>query len=127
MPSSPPRIIATEDAKAVIDTLRKQHGPLMFHQSGGCCDGSAPMCYETGDFRLGASDVYLGDLHDCPFYMARDQFEYWEHMQLTIDVEEGRGASFSLEIPLGVRFVVRSRLFNDDEYARLEPVEQAAS
>jgi uncharacterized protein (DUF779 family) len=127
MPSSPPRVVATDDAKAVIDQLRERHGPLMFHQSGGCCDGSAPMCYEQGDFRLGTSDVYLGDLHDCPFYMARDQFEYWEHMQLTIDVEEGRGASFSLEIPLGVRFVVRSRLFSDDEYARLEPVEQAAS
>jgi uncharacterized protein (DUF779 family) len=127
MPSSPPRVVATDDAKAVIDQLRERHGPLMFHQSGGCCDGSAPMCYEKGDFRLGTSDVYLGDLHDCPFYMARDQFEYWEHMQLTIDVEEGRGASFSLEIPLGVRFVVRSRLFSDDEYARLEPVEQAAS
>jgi uncharacterized protein (DUF779 family) len=127
MPSPPPRIVATEDAKAVIDQLRERYGPLMFHQSGGCCDGSAPMCYEKGDFRLGTSDVYLGDLHNCPFYMARDQFEYWEHMQLTIGVEEGRGASFSLEIPLGVRFVVRSRLFSDEEYARLEPVEQAAS
>jgi len=127
MPSPPPRVVATDDAKAVIDQLRERYGPLMFHQSGGCCDGSAPMCYEKGDFRLGTSDVYLGDLHGCPFYMARDQFEYWEHMQLTIDVEKGRGASFSLEIPLGVRFVVRSRLFRDEEYARLEPVEQASS
>jgi hypothetical protein len=81
------------------------------------------MCFEDGDFRLGASDVYLGDIHGCPFYMARDQFAYWEHMQLTIDVKEGRGASFSLEIPLGVRFVVRSRLFSDEEYERLPPVE----
>ncbi len=127
MPSPPPRVVATDDAKAVIDQLRERYGPLMFHQSGGCCDGSAPMCFEKGDFRLGTSDVYLGDLHGCPFYMARDQFEYWKHMQLTIDVEEGRGASFSLEIPLGVRFVVRSRLFRDEEYARLEPVEQASS
>jgi hypothetical protein len=127
MPSPPPRVVATDNAKVVIDQLRERYGPLMFHQSGGCCDGSAPMCFEKGDFRLGASDVYLGDLHGCPFYMAHDQFEYWKHMQLIIDVEEGRGASFSLEIPLGVRFVVRSRLFSDDEYARLEPVEQAAS
>lgn len=127
MPSPPPRVVATDNAKAVIDQLRERYGPLMFHQSGGCCDGSAPMCFEKGDFRLGTSDVYLGDLHGCPFYMAHDQFEYWKHMQLTIDVKEGRGASFSLEIPLGVRFVVRSRLFRDEEYARLEPVEQASS
>lgn len=127
MPSPPPRVVATDNAKAVIDQLRERYGPLMFHQSGGGCDGSAPMCFEKGDFRLGTSDVYLGDLHGCPFYMAHDQFEYWKHMQLTIDVKEGRGASFSLEIPLGVRFVVRSRLFRDEEYARLEPVEQASS
>jgi len=123
MSSPPPRVIATGDAKAVIDQLRERYGPLMFHQSGGCCDGSSPMCFEDGDFRLGASDVYLGDIHGCTFYMARDQFAYWEHMQLTIDVKEGRGASFSLEIPLGVRFVVRSRLFSDEEYERLPPVE----
>ena len=122
--SSPlPRVVATDDAKAVIARLRDRYGPLMFHQSGGCCDGSSPMCFEEGDFRLGTSDVYLGDIHGCPFYMTRDQFEYWEHMQLTIDVKEGRGASFSLEIPLGVRFVVRSRLFSDEEYERLPPVE----
>ena len=121
---SPPRVLATNEAKTVIDQLRDRYGPLMFHQSGGCCDGSSPMCFEDGDFRLGASDVYLGDLHGCPFYMARDQFEYWKHMQLTIDVKEGRGASFSLEIPLGVRFVVRSRLFSDEEYERLPPVER---
>jgi uncharacterized protein (DUF779 family) len=122
--SSPlPRVVATDDAKAVIARLRDRYGPLMFHQSGGCCDGSSPMCFEEGDFRLGTSDVYLGDIHGCPFYMARDQFEYWEHMQLTIDVKEGRGASFSLEIPLGVRFVVRSRLFSDEEYERLPQVE----
>ena len=124
MSSPPPRVAATDDAKAVIDRLRERYGPLMFHQSGGCCDGSSPMCFEDGDFRLGTSDVYLGDLHGCPFYMARDQFAYWEHMQLTIDVKEGRGASFSLEIPMGVRFVVRSRLFSDEEYERLPPVER---
>jgi uncharacterized protein (DUF779 family) len=127
MPSPPPRVVATDDAKAVIDQLRDRYGPLMFHQSGGCCDGSSPMCFEDGDFRLGASDVYLGDLYGCPFYMARDQFEYWKYMQLTIDVKEGRGASFSLEIPLGVRFVVRSRLFSDEEYERLPPVERVTA
>ncbi|WP_199774138.1 DUF779 domain-containing protein [Salinibacter altiplanensis] len=111
----------------MIDHLRERYGPLLFHQSGGCCDGSAPLCYEEGDFRVGTSDARLGELHGCPFYMAHDQFEYSEHMQLTIDVEEGRGASFSLGIPLGVRFVIRSRLFSDDEYARLAPVAQASS
>jgi hypothetical protein len=124
MSSPPSRVVATDDAKAVIDRLRERYGPLMFHQSGGCCDGSSPMCFEQGDFRLGTSDVCLGDIHGCPFYMAHDQFTYWEHMQLTIDVKEGRGASFSLEIPLGVRFVVRSRLFSDEEYERLPPVER---
>jgi uncharacterized protein (DUF779 family) len=119
------RVVATEEAEAVIDQLRDRYGPLMFHQSGGCCDGSSPMCFEEGDFRLGDSDVRLGTIHGCPFYMARDQFAYWQHMQLTIDVKEGRGASFSLEIPLGVRFVVRSRLFTDEEAARLAPVEPA--
>jgi uncharacterized protein (DUF779 family) len=118
-----PRVTVTDDAKAVIDQLRDRYGPLMFHQSGGCCDGSSPMCFEQGDFRLGDSDVRLGEIHGCPFYMARDQFEYWKHMQLTIDVKDGRGASFSLESPLGKRFVVRSRLFEDDELERLVPVE----
>jgi uncharacterized protein (DUF779 family) len=121
-----PRVTATDESCSVIDQLRARYGPLMFHQSGGCCDGSSPMCFEEGDFRLGASDVYLGDLHGCPFYMARDQYEYWQHMQLTIDVKEGRGASFSLEIPLGVRFVVRSRMFTEaerDDLAPVQPVE----
>jgi len=123
MPDSVPRVTVTDEAKAVIDQLRDRYGPLMFHQSGGCCDGSSPMCFEQGDFRLGDSDVRLGAIHDCPFYIARDQFEYWKHMQLTIDVKEGRGASFSLEIPHGVRFVVRSRLFTDEELERLAPAE----
>ena len=127
MPSSTERVRATEDAQAVIDQLRERYGPLMFHQSGGCCDGSSPMCFEEGDFRLGDSDVYLGDIHGCPFYMARDQFEYWKHMQLTIDVKEGRGASFSLEIPLGLRFVVQSRLFTDAEMENLVPARPVTS
>ena len=123
---SVPRVIATDEAKTVIEQVRERHGPLMFHQSGGCCDGSSPMCFEEGDFRLGDSDVRLGTIHGCPFYMARDQYEYWQHMQLTIDVQPGRGASFSLEIPLGVRFVVRSRLFTEEENADLLPVEAGA-
>jgi hypothetical protein len=122
-----PRVTITDSARAVVDRLRERHGPLMFHQSGGCCDGSSPMCFEQGDFRLGDSDVRLGVVYDCPFYMARDQFEYWKHMQLMLDVKKGRGASFSLEIPLGVRFVIRSRLFTDEEIDRLEPAEAVAT
>ena len=119
------RVLCTEAAADLIDRLRAQHGPLMFHQSGGCCDGSAPMCYPQGEFYLGAEDVQLGVIHDCPFYMSRDQFEYWQHTHLTIDVVKGRGASFSLEIPLGLRFVVISRLFTDEEYESLAPVTTA--
>lgn len=110
------RVAITEAAAEVIDRLREQHGPLMFHQSGGCCDGSAPMCFPEGEFIIGASDVLLGHIHDCPFYMSADQYEYWKHTHLTIDVVSGRGASFSLEIPLGLRFLVRSRLLTDEEF-----------
>jgi len=91
------------------------HGPLMFHQSGGCCDGSAPMCYPNGDFRIGKSDVKLGEIGGAPFYMSESQFEYWKHTHLTIDVVPGRGSGFSLESPESVRFLTRSRLFTDDE------------
>lgn len=104
------RVACTPEAAELIDKLRAQHGPLMFHQSGGCCDGSAPMCFARGEFRVGESDVKLGEVHGQPFYMAKDQFEYWQHTHLTLDVVPGRGSSFSLEIPLGVRFVIRSRL-----------------
>jgi uncharacterized protein (DUF779 family) len=121
MPTS--RVLVTDEAKAIIDQLREEHGPLMFHQSGGCCDGSQPMCYAQGDFRLGRSDVKLGEIHGCPFYMARDQFNYWKHTQLTVDVRPGRGSSFSLEIPLGVRFLIDSRLYTEEEEANLAPVE----
>lgn len=117
-----PRVLVTPAAAKVIDQLRAEHGPLMFHQSGGCCDGSQPMCYAQGDFLLGRYDVRLGSIHDCPFYMAQDQFEYWQHTQLTVDVCPGRGSSFSLEIPLGLRFLIESRVFTDDELDRLAPV-----
>lgn len=109
------RIAITPAAEAVVDQLRAKHGPLMFHQSGGCCDGSAPMCFEVGELMLNETDVLLGRIHDCEFYMSRDQFEYWKHTHLTLDVVPGRGASFSLEIPLGLRFVVKSRLLTTDE------------
>lgn len=115
------RVLVTETAAALIDTLRADNGELMFHQSGGCCDGSQPMCYPKGEFRVGANDVKMGTIHGCEFFMSGDQFEYWKHTQLTIDVVKGRGASFSLEIPLGVRFITQSRLFTDEESERLEP------
>lgn len=116
------RILVTPKAVEIIEQLRKDHGELMFHQSGGCCDGSQPMCFEKGEFKVGENDVYLGDIDGCGFFMARDQFEYWKHTQLNVDITPGRGSSFSLEIPLGLRFIIRSRLFNDDEINSLVPV-----
>ncbi len=117
-----PRILVTEEAKSIISKLKEQTGSnLMFHQSGGCCDGSAPMCFEEGDFLISASDVYLGQIADCPFFMNFAQFQYWKHCELTIDIVKGRGSSFSLEIPLGVRFHTRSRLFTEEEILNLSP------
>ena len=118
-----PRVLLTKAAMGVIDTLRQRmQGELMFHQSGGCCDGSAPMCFEKGEFKIGMSDVWIGEVHGCDFFMNQDQFEYWQHTQLTLDVIAGRGTSFSLEIPLGLRFMVRSRIFDEMELKRLAPV-----
>ncbi len=97
----------------------------MFHQSGGCCDGSQPMCFEVGDFKLGQSDVCLGTIDDCDFWMSKDQFEYWQYTQLHIHVTAGRGSSFSLEIPMGLRFLTQSRLFTDAELENLEPLRYA--
>jgi uncharacterized protein (DUF779 family) len=114
-----PRVKVTDAAKKVINELRSKHGELMFHQSGGCCDGSSPMCYEDGDFLVGSADVWLGEIDGCDFYMAKDQFEYWKHTELTIDITEGRGASFSLEIPMGIRFVTKSRVFSLEETENL--------
>lgn len=119
----PERVLTTPAADELIASLQRDHGPLMFHQSGGCCDGSQPMCYPLGEFRTGSTDVLLGVIRDCPFYMSRDQFEYWKHTQLTLDVISGRGSSFSLEIPLGLRFVIRSRVFTEEEYSQLEAIE----
>lgn len=111
------RVKITDKAAKVIEQLRTKHGELMFHQSGGCCDGSSPMCFQKGEFIVGSSDVWLGEIAGCDFYIAKDQFETWRHTELTIDVVPGRGASFSLEIPLGVRFVTKSKMFclKDDE------------
>ncbi len=105
------KVLATEAAVELMDMLMEKHGPLMFHQSGGCCDGSSPMCYPRGEFRVGNSDVLLGWIYDTPFYMSKDQYEYWKHTQLILDVVEGRGGMFSLENPEGKRFLIRSRLF----------------
>jgi hypothetical protein len=116
----PQQVLATEPALALIEKLKARHGDLMFHQSGGCCDGSSPMCFPRGEFLLGDNDVLLGEIGGTPFYMNRSQFEYWKHTELTVDVVPGRGGMFSLEGPDGVRFLIRSRLFTDDEYATLQ-------
>jgi uncharacterized protein len=113
------RVTATPDALKFIDELRKKHGPLMFFQSGGCCDGSSPMCYAAGDFATSATDVYLGNLDGVPFYMGAEQFEYWKHTQLIIDVVAGNGGMFSLDNGSGKRFLTRSRLFTDEEWTQL--------
>ncbi len=117
-----PRVLITEEAEKVVDELRSRFGELMFHQSGGCCDGSQPMCFEKGDFKVGGSDVCLGTIAGCEFWMAKDQFEYWKHTQLTVDITNGRGSSFSLEIPMGKRFVVKSHLFSEAEAENLSPL-----
>ncbi|AIV37789.1 DUF779 domain-containing protein [Streptomyces sp. R1] len=111
-----PRVALTAEASALLRRLREAHGPLMFHQSGGCCDGSAPMCYPAGEFRTGASDVLLAELavagveEPVEFWMSRSQYEVWAHTRLTVDVVPGRGSGFSLEAPEGVRFLIRSRV-----------------
>ena len=115
------RVLATAAAEALIKRLEAVHGPVMFHQSGGCCDGSAPMCYPQGEFRVGAQDVLLGHIADGrPVYIGAAQFEYWRHTQLNIDAVPGRGAGFSLEAPEGMRFLTRSRVFTDAESAALD-------
>jgi uncharacterized protein (DUF779 family) len=119
MDSIPARVTATPAALAFIEQLRRRHGPLMFFQSGGCCDGSAPMCYPAGEFAISDHDVCLGELAGAPFYMGPEQFAYWEHTQLIIDVVDGNGGMFSLDNGTGRRFLTRSRLFGDDENARL--------
>ena len=117
------RVLVSPAAEKVIAELKEKFGPLMFHQSGGCCDGSQPMCFEKGEFKVGGSDVKIVTIADCEFFMSRDQFEYWKHTQLTIDITPGRGSSFSLEIPMGLRFIVHSRLYTEAEMLVIEPIE----
>jgi uncharacterized protein (DUF779 family) len=114
------RVDATPAAVELIERLVAVHGPVLFHQSGGCCDGSAPMCYPRGEFRVGQRDVFLGEIAGTPFYIGAQQSEYWRHTQLLIDVVPGRGSGFSLEAPLGVRFLTRSRVFDEAEQAWLD-------
>jgi uncharacterized protein (DUF779 family) len=123
----PHRILATPAADALIARLVEMHGPLMFHQSGGCCDGSAPMCFPAGEFRVGGQDVLLGTIAEgVPVWIGAAQFDYWAHTQVTIDVVPGRGAGFSLEAPEGMRFIVRSRVFTDEEAAALDAADPPA-
>jgi uncharacterized protein (DUF779 family) len=121
--TDPNRVDLTEAAAALLRDLTAKHGPLMFHQSGGCCDGSSPMCYPDGEFLTSEADVRLGDLtvagvdQPVPFWMSTSQYEYWKHTHLTVDVVPGRGSGFSVEAPEGVRFLIRSRLLTNVEMA----------
>lgn len=121
----PSQVLATRAAIRLIETLRVRHGPLLFHQSGGCCDGSSPMCFPRDEFLLGDGDVLLGEIGGVPFYISGPQFAYWKHTQLIIDVVPGRGGMFSLENGEGLRFLVRSRLFADEEFAALQAAGRA--
>ncbi|WP_314588018.1 DUF779 domain-containing protein [Paenibacillus terrigena] len=109
------KVIATDAALELLEMVKAKYGPVMFHQSGGCCDGSSPMCYAQGEFLIGDSDVCLGDIGGAPFYMSKAQYDYWKNTQLIIDVVPGRGGMFSLEGPEGKRFLTRSRLFTEEE------------
>ena len=122
MSESVRRVTATPAALDLVAQLVAEYGPILFHQSGGCCDGSSPMCYPKNDFITGDSDVLLGEIGGVPFFISRSQFEYWKHTQLIIDVVPGKGGMFSLENGRGVRFLTRSRVFTDDEVTALVPV-----
>ena len=120
VPTRHTRVDLTGEAADLLRRLTDRHGRLMFHQSGGCCDGSSPMCDPLGDFLTGDADVHLGDLvvdglPDVPFWMSASQYEYWKHTHLTVDVVKGRGSGFSVEAPEGVRFLIRSRLMTEEE------------
>ena len=119
MPTAPPRVLITPAAAELLHRLQQRHGPVMFHQSGGCCDGSSPMCYPQGEFIVGERDVLLGVLHGAPVWISGPQFETWKHTQVTIDVVPGRGGGFSLEAPEGVRFLIRGRVFSSEENVAL--------
>jgi uncharacterized protein (DUF779 family) len=118
------RVLVSPAAEAVIRSLQAEYGELFFHQSGGCCEGSYPHCFEKGGFLIGSNDVCIGNIADCKFYMAADQFDYWKHTQLTLDVMDGRAASFSLESTIDKAFFIQSRIFTEEELSRLEPLEE---
>lgn len=132
MADHPTRVAVTPAAAEMIRRLTDENGPLMFHQSGGCCDGSSPMCFPLGDFITGDSDQFLGELdagtpEPVPMWMSKEQFAYWRHTHLTVDLVPGRGAGFSLEGPTGFRFLIRSRLLTSDEVSGLSEADEAAS
>jgi uncharacterized protein (DUF779 family) len=114
------RVVATDEALQLIETIKERNESIMFYQSGGCCDGSVPMCYPEGDFRLGDSDIYLGSIGEVPFYMHKSQYEYWKHTQLIIDALDGEGATFSLDSLETKHFITRSRVFTDEEYQEVK-------
>ena len=114
------RVEITDKASELVESLKKKHGEVIFHQSGGCCDGSVPMLLPKNDFYLDESDVFMGQVAGVDFYMNHAQFEYWKHTHLTVDVIPGRGSSFSLEIPEGFRFKIDSRLFTIEEQNHLD-------
>jgi uncharacterized protein len=119
---TPNRVELTPAAAELVHGLEVVYGPLLFHQSGGCCDGSSPMCFPRDEFRVSDREIFLGDVESTPFYMGPEQYEYWKHTHLTVDVVPGRGSGFSVEAPEGVRFLIRSRLFTEEELAALPPV-----
>jgi uncharacterized protein (DUF779 family) len=122
-----PRVTVTDAAVKLIEKLREQHGPVLFHQSGGCCDGSSPMCYPVNEFMIGDTDILLGRIADADFFISGPQFEYWQYTHLIIDVVPGRGGMFSLENGHNVRFLTRSRIYSDDELDRLTPIRVGAA
>ncbi|WP_058316173.1 DUF779 domain-containing protein [Cognatishimia activa] len=117
------RVSATDAARALLNEIRADHGDVLFHQSGGCCDGSSPMCYQVGDFYIGSSDVKLGEIDGAEVYISGPQFEAWKHTQLILDAVDGRGGMFSLDNGREKRFLTRSRLFSEDELEALPAVE----
>ncbi|UAB82251.1 DUF779 domain-containing protein [Marixanthomonas sp. SCSIO 43207] len=117
------RVAITDEAKKIVEQMKEQHGKLIFHQSGGCCDGSSPMLISKDDFYLDESDILLGEVAGVSFYMNQDQYEYWKHTHLTVDITKGRGSSFSVEIPLGIRFVIKSRLLTEAENEHFRKIE----
>ena len=122
-----PRVVATAAAQRAVAALVAERGPVMFFQSGGCCDGSLPMCFAEGEFRLGGRDVHLGDVAGAPFYIDGRQFERWAHTQLIVDVVPGRGGMFSLDGPEGLRFLTRSRLYTEEDSLELSQQDQEPS